>query len=412
MVIAIVIASDNALPTISYCLSSLYIFSIPVNSLSMKVSTVKNLLFDLNCSHLHEILNPNIMKLNGFDGMGWDGIGLDRVELGMVKSANLKGYLHALARAYSQTYHQQEHPDFWGLREFYSTVRSINVALQRRKQLTLEEADAGNVEADADAAADASAVTLDSEVLLNSVLRNFGGRPHEMTRIIRCFFDELGLPLSDSWRETSIESLVLQNIQEPDARHLMLLTKNNAALSLLFDREILRQEKTEIIFGSDFPLDQTDLQICLNIQRIKVCMAEGVTVVLVHCESLYESLYDLLNQHYTTWGGMKYVRLAFGSNTRQCPIHPNFRVICVVEKQEAYTKLAPPLLNRFEKQVFERRDVLRDEHRPILERLEAFAEAFAAAEVPAAAAAAAATAATATVVTQLNLMAFRAAFCG
>ena len=77
-------------------------------------------------------------------------------------------------------------------------------------------------------------------------------------------------------------------------------------------------------------------------------MAEGITVVLVHCESLYY----LLNQHYCEYGGKLYVRLAFGTHSRLCPILQNFRVIVVVEKVEAYTLLAPPLLNRFEKTSF------------------------------------------------------------
>jgi hypothetical protein len=45
---------------------------------------------------------------------------------GMVKSANLKGYLQALARAYFAVYHMQSqwcHEDFWGLREFYSMIK-------------------------------------------------------------------------------------------------------------------------------------------------------------------------------------------------------------------------------------------------------------------------------------------------
>ena len=54
--------------------------------------------------------------------------------------------------------------------------------------------------------------------------------------------------------------------------------------------------------------------MCLNIQRIKLCMAENITVVLVHSEALFESLYDLLNQHYTEYGGNRYVRLAFGTS--------------------------------------------------------------------------------------------------
>ena len=37
-------------------------------------------------------------------------------------------------------------------------------------------------------------------------------------------------------------------------------------------------------------------QICRNINRIKVCMETGQTVVLLNLENLYESLYDALNQ--------------------------------------------------------------------------------------------------------------------
>ena len=38
------------------------------------------------------------------------------------------------------------------------------------------------------------------------------------------------------------------------------------------------------------------IQICRNINRIKVCMETGRTVILLNLESLYESLYDALNQ--------------------------------------------------------------------------------------------------------------------
>lgn len=91
-----------------------------------------------------------------------------------------------------------------------------------------------------------------------------------MERITDCFFGEIGLPIPRHWKNIAVESLILQNLSEPDARHLMLLTRNNAALSLLLDRSILKQDNIEIIFGSDFPLDQNDLQVCLNIQRVKV----------------------------------------------------------------------------------------------------------------------------------------------
>jgi hypothetical protein len=261
--------------------------------------------------------------------------------------------LQSLACAYNEVYQSQVQADFWGLREFYSTVRHINRALA--------------------VDSDGTSRLLDGRVVMNAVQRNFGGKPAEMDQVVSVFFNSLGLSIMGVPRSSVVE-LVSENVKSPEARHLMVLTKNNAALGLLFDYDILHYERTDIIFGSDFPLDQTDLQICLNIQRIKLCMAEGITVVLVHCESLYESLYDLLNQHYTEYGGQLYVRLAFGTHSRLCPIHKNFRIVVVVEKVEAYTRLAPPLLNRFEKQVMERQHLLSDAQASMVTRLLDFAE--------------------------------------
>eukprot|EP01048_Picozoa_sp_COSAG05_P017147 COSAG05_NODE_2300_length_3258_cov_2.192149_1_plen_1074_part_01 len=213
---------------------------------------------------------------------------------------------------------------------------------------------------------------------MKAVLRNYGGRPSETARIVDVFFREmLGAGSAVGVPRPPVLDLVRQNIVEPEARHLMLLTRNNAALGLLFDHAVLAHDRSTVVFGSDFPLDKTDLQVCLNIQRVKNCMASGVTLVLVHCEMLFESMYDLLNQHYTSVGGQLWVRLAFGTHSRLCPIDPNFRVIVVVEKNDAYTKLAAPLLNRFEKQVVERRDVMSPIHRRLARRLKAFAEVFA-----------------------------------
>jgi hypothetical protein len=59
----------------------------------------------------------------------------------------------------------------------------------------------------------------------------------------------------------SIIDLIGQNIVSQEARHLMVLTKNSAALGLLLDNHVLDHEKTQVLFGSDFPLDKTDLQV-------------------------------------------------------------------------------------------------------------------------------------------------------
>ena len=60
-----------------------------------------------------------------------------------------------------------------------------------------------------------------------------------------------------------ILDVIRSNLGDIHARHLMLLTKNNAALRLLFDQELLKYNRTEVIFGSDFPGDRSDLNICL-----------------------------------------------------------------------------------------------------------------------------------------------------
>ena len=40
----------------------------------------------------------------------------------------------------------------------------------------------------------------------------------------------------------------------------------------------------------------TLLQVCRNINQIKICMETGRKVILLNLENLYESLYDVLNQ--------------------------------------------------------------------------------------------------------------------
>jgi len=89
---------------------------------------------------------------------------------------------------------------------------------------------------------------------------------------------------------------------------------------------------------------------------------------------------------YTEYGGQLYVRLAFGSSSRLCPIHRKFRIVVVVEKVDAYTRLAPPLLNRFEKQVMERQHLLSAQHQQLVARLKDFAGLFTERTAPSAAA--------------------------
>lgn len=67
------------------------------------------------------------------------------------------------------------------------------------------------------------------------------------------------------------------------------------------------------------------LQVCRDINRIKVCMETGQTVVLLNLENLYESLYDALNQSFVNLGGEKYVDLGLGTHRVKCRVDSKFR---------------------------------------------------------------------------------------
>ena len=54
-------------------------------------------------------------------------------------------------------------------------------------------------------------------------------------------------------------------------------------------------------------------------------METGRTVILLNLESLYESLYDVLNQYFIVYGGIRYVDLGLQSHRMRCHVHSNFR---------------------------------------------------------------------------------------
>ena len=58
-------------------------------------------------------------------------------------------------------------------------------------------------------------------------------------------------------------------------RYLLLLTKNNIALRIIEDHNLLEDTNYSVIYGSSFPLDQEYTQICYNINRIKIAMETG-----------------------------------------------------------------------------------------------------------------------------------------
>merc|ERR1711953_659939 len=67
----------------------------------------------------------------------------------------------------------------------------------------------------------------------------------------------------------------------------------------------------------------------------------------------------MLNQRYTRIGKRLYCRIAMGAESVICQVHPHFKCIVVANKNDAYTGNIPvAFLNRFEKQVIDRRQLM------------------------------------------------------
>jgi len=270
-----------------------------------------------------------------------------------------------LAEAYIQITHQcsaiPNYADFFGLRDFYTFVKLLDRYLR-----------------------DSKAADLNQEDFNRAIFRCFGGLPsQEMKDIVaQAFWGNNQYLLSNFERGTEdmilangALALVRENLQdlprmgkrgpEPGGRHLMILSENESGLDIMLEEGAIANEDTELILGSAFPDDKSKLRSYHNINRIKEAMKMGKRVVLLHLDDLYESLYDMLNQQYTSYLDTTYCRLAIGAQSRFCEVHDAFRCIVVVDSEQAYTKLDAPLLNRFEKQVLSRRELLTPEHREL-----------------------------------------------
>uniref|UniRef100_A0A0G4FFV2 CBM20 domain-containing protein n=1 Tax=Chromera velia CCMP2878 TaxID=1169474 RepID=A0A0G4FFV2_9ALVE len=112
-----------------------------------------------------------------------------------------------------------------------------------------------------------------------------------------------------------------------------------------------------ILFGSSFPGDLEYSTVCRMVNRVKDCMETGKTLVLLNLETLYESLYDALNQYFTTFAGQRYVDLGLGSQRVKCRVHRSFRLLVVAEASRV-AAYPIPLLGRLEKHRLTVRDLL------------------------------------------------------
>ncbi|KAK3256804.1 hypothetical protein CYMTET_34083, partial [Cymbomonas tetramitiformis] len=308
------------------------------------------------------------------------------------------GWLDALSWAFHAVYCQQGGRDFLGMRDYYHAVKLVRrqVAAKRRElyahfDVELDSNAVGEACATANASRVQESLTPAAEALSMALCRNFGGKPALRQQLLSEFHAACARQAKtpkqppEGWEEL-VENvphtmrLLRGNLEDADSRHLMLLTRDGAALSLLQHRGILPEpSRSTVLIGSSFPEDAHELYLIQQVNLVKAAMAAGRTVVLLNQDPIYEALYEVLNQRYVTrqhaatGTTTRMLRLAVGARSQLCPVAQGFKLVVVVEQQQAYEQLDLPLLNRFEKQVLTHAEVLSPRETRLAEELREWA---------------------------------------
>ena len=88
-------------------------------------------------------------------------------------------------------------------------------------------------------------------------------------------------------------------------------------------------------------------------------MSKDFVLILKNLEVIYPSLYELFNQNYINFGNKYFSKIAFASSKSSTEVHKIFRVFLIITQQQLdKMKVAPLLLNRFEKQIVSFKDSL------------------------------------------------------
>eukprot|EP01125_Pyxidicula_operculata_P010465 TRINITY_DN343_c0_g3_i1.p1 TRINITY_DN343_c0_g3~~TRINITY_DN343_c0_g3_i1.p1 ORF type:complete len:4704 (-),score=480.58 TRINITY_DN343_c0_g3_i1:101-14212(-) len=173
---------------------------------------------------------------------------------------------------------------------------------------------------------------------------------------------------------TPAPEIISYSLREHASRHVMIFTKANAALSLLFSMKLVNKDRCTVIFQTSSSKDQSTStsELVQQMMRIKACMKEGKTLILVKSRHLYESLLDALNVHYTkdkSFGGeddnLHRTVLSMAGVTQSVFVKPSFRCIVLEDQDELSSCVLPPMINRFSKVVMTYESALNPHQRAI-----------------------------------------------
>ncbi|CAG9325373.1 unnamed protein product [Blepharisma stoltei] len=270
-----------------------------------------------------------------------------------------KTYEHVISKltmAYAGLKNQTKETEianFYGLRDFYHLIKNVSLNLSKKDVST-------------------SQYTL--KCVKTAIERNFGGTRHG-TAIMCSLFNEyykINLP------ETNARTLDLikDNLNDPNARYLMLIGKPDIATFIL-DKYLDKLNDRRILVGSSLPNDlNQDNYGVESLNDIIIYMELGISIVLKDLDHIYSSLYDLFNQNFSIQGSRKYCNISIEDNfTPRCYVNQNFHAIALISPSDV-AKTDAPFLNRFEKHYLSIDKLLNDKQIDLLEKLESWIDSF------------------------------------
>ena len=311
--------------------------------------------------------------------MQHDRVALDKIAPHMAHIAD--AYLEVCEAA------RRARREFFGLRDYYSLVKMLYALCSNNSNSSSSSSSSKNI---------GTPALFDWPKLEYAVRRNLGGMEELGVDCLAPFRRRLAINNNNKSRsqfDTSapsafsaldlLESALRdshaadddehqqQQKHTPPGRYILLLTETSSAVDTLkrYLLELLCSTTSKsggessnavssssssslvVLYASSFRGDQHDVEIYRNISVVKHAMELGKTLVLLNSYTLYESLYDALNQYYYEFAGQRYVDIGLGTHRVKCQVHERFRLVVIAEPEAAYDqrRFPIPLLNRLEK---------------------------------------------------------------
>lgn len=225
---------------------------------------------------------------------------------------------------------------FFGLRDFYALPRT----LPRDRPIT-------------------------AQALSDALEHNFNGVPDAVfQRIRRIFFERTGLSGRPFDERTPLEVLQerLSERAPPSVGELSAIgcrfkllidnTADESVVRLLLALGVLDEARCTVVMGSPFPADNDESLQSELVSRIIPALGAPTRLVLLHCESVFDTMYDVFNQHFQCIrdrdGTHYFADVAVGARSRVVPVHATFDCVVIVKARDL-ASTPPPFLNRFEK---------------------------------------------------------------